>query len=156
MLIAGETGSGKSSFLKEVAHYQWLKFNKGESNYIPILIDLSDVKNLSKCVEEYINDFNEEKFDLDLLKNYDESIHGEINYLILVSDNEDHASNQNVLYMNNFHKWDNKTKVIITCCKEYREDKGYLRMFKFKNEEEPLLEYRLAHVSSEQIKHLIE
>jgi len=29
-------------------------------------------------------------------------------------------------------------------------------MFKFKNEEEPLLEYRLAHVSSEQIKHLIE
>ena len=58
MLIAGEQGSGKSCFLKEVAYYQWSKFNRGDSNYIPILIDLSEVKNLTKCVKEFIDEFN--------------------------------------------------------------------------------------------------
>ena len=44
MLIQGEAGSGKSTFLNYLEHIQWIRFNRGESSYLPVYVSLASVR----------------------------------------------------------------------------------------------------------------
>ena len=52
LLINSGQSSGKSSFLKQFKVDLWQKFDKGETNYIPMVIKLTKDIDLKKAVEK--------------------------------------------------------------------------------------------------------
>lgn len=57
MLIQGEAGTGKSTFMHYLEHIQWIRFNRGESAYLPVYINLSTVRKTSDLMESALSQF---------------------------------------------------------------------------------------------------
>ena len=54
LLIQGDAGTGKSIYLMLVEHRIYKQFLLGKSDYIPIFVRLSEIKDPSKCIQELL------------------------------------------------------------------------------------------------------
>ena len=50
LLIQGDAGTGKSIYLKLVEHRIYKQYLLGMTDYIPIFVRLSEIKDPSKCI----------------------------------------------------------------------------------------------------------
>ena len=67
IVISGNKGAGKSTLMQHFERKQWEKYQKGHSNYIPIYLALKGIEKPSKCIEEFIDEINDDEE-----KDYDE------------------------------------------------------------------------------------
>jgi hypothetical protein len=54
LLVQGDAGTGKSIYLKLVEHRVYKQYLLGKTDYIPIFVRLSEIKDPSKCIQELL------------------------------------------------------------------------------------------------------
>ena len=154
LLIQGDAGTGKSIYLKLVEHRIYKQFLLGKSDYIPIFVRLSEIKDPSKCIQELLQSFQSSRQAYTKLKESNKK------FLFLLDGYDELKVPKNMFITNKLNEWKGTAKLLITSRQEYLMAYGnYQRYFKpnFKNPRQNiLLEYRISEVSKEQRKDYID
>ena len=121
LLIQGNTGSGKSLFLRLKEHELWTDYSTGK--IIPIHIRLSHYKNPGNCILDFLTQIKCSKDVITELKKQP--------VLFLLDGFDENRSSQELLNFyesNQLQLW-TKAKVIITCRSQFLTGKNYLNQF---------------------------
>ena len=143
-LIQGDAGTGKSIFLRLIEKQLWKMYNQGTSQYIPIFVRLSDVKNPERCIEELLMNMYFSKRTVQLM-------HDRQGPFLFIFDGYDELKAPKNLYKsNNLKAFGHRTKMIITSREEYLKSYGnYQKYFKPKHSSS-VFEHRIADITKEQ------
>lgn len=158
MLISGNSGSGKSMYLSNLLKWQWDRYNSGNCMYIPILIKLNEIEKYSNCLEETLEKFGDQKFTKEMLRDSTLDSDCPLKFVFLIDDFDQIASARNLLEINKFNEWGRETKFIFTSPTDsgsFEDDKDYVNLFQFKDDEDQLLEYRIQEISNQQIREYV-
>jgi hypothetical protein len=71
------------------------------------------------------------------------------NFLIMFDDCEKLSTSKNLLEFNDFEKLSKKHKYIFACFNDKEVNKDYPNLFKFKHDDQYLLEYRFAPIDKQ-------
>ena len=58
MLVRGDAGTGKSIGMHQLEYLQWLKYSRGESEFLPIYIGLAGVRKPNELIAHALAKYN--------------------------------------------------------------------------------------------------
>ncbi len=149
LLLLGEAGSGKSTFMRHLAIASWKAYGRDKSKPIPLFIRLAECPSFDgDLIAQYLQKHGFSETDIEVLRKNQKFI------FILDGFDEIEDRNQAFSTKNQLPLW-KKSKLIISSRREYLGPR-YHSQFQARDQKNTVQEYWLAPISDNWIKNYIE